>query len=185
MTIIDNIHNLYISHGNAHYGENVSQLEHALQTAQLAIDDAYDNAFVAACFLHDIGHLHYAEGLATKNIDGEHEEIGANWLAKYFNKDVTEPIRLHVAAKRYICATNPHYFESLSLASKHSLKLQGGPFNEEEIHSFTENPYFEKAVQLRLYDDQGKNTGLDVIELHQIKEILQSVIEAQRNSVLA
>ena len=173
MQILEDIKNVYLTQGSTRYGENVTQLEHALQTAQLAIEDNYDDEFVAACFLHDIGHLHYAEGLAQKNIDGEHEELGANYLSTAFSKNVTEPIRLHVAAKRYLCATKPEYHDTLSKASKHSLKLQGGPFVSEEVEEFEKNPLFEKAVKLRIYDDRGKIFDLEVISFEDILTLLE------------
>ncbi len=175
MQILEDIKNVYLAQGSTRYGENVTQLEHALQTAQLAIEDGYDDEFVAACFLHDIGHLHYAEGLAQKNIDGEHEELGANYLSSAFSENVTEPIRLHVAAKRYLCATEPEYHDTLSNASKHSLKLQGGAFTAQEVQECEKNSLFEKAVKLRIYDDRGKIIDLKVISFDEILVLLKRI----------
>ena len=177
MQIVQDIKSLYLTQGSTRYGENVTQLEHALQTAQLAINDGYNTEFIMACFLHDIGHLQYAEGLAKKNIDGEHEELDANYLSEFFSARVTEPIRLHVAAKRYLCATRPDYHASLSKASQHSLKLQGGAFNEQAVYEFEQRPLFREAIQLRLYDDQGKITGLNFIEFDEILKQLECLVK--------
>jgi phosphonate degradation associated HDIG domain protein len=176
MNALNTIEELFVSKGSTRYGENVTQLEHALQTAQLAIADNYDDEFVVACFLHDFGHLLYAEGLAARGIDGEHEEVGANWLADYFPTSVTEPIRLHVAAKQYLCAIDDSYYDTLSDASKHSLKLQGGVYNQTQAKEFETRSGYEKAVQLRKYDDCGKIIGLETPSLQEMLSVTGGVI---------
>ena len=180
MNTLNTIKELFESKGATRYGENVTQLEHALQTAQLAIDDDYSDEFVIACFLHDFGHLLYAEGLAARGIDGEHEEVGANWLAEYFPTTVTEPIRLHVAAKRYLCAIDDSYYDTLSKASKHSLKLQDGIYNTEEVKEFETKPEYQKAVQLRKYDDCSKVVGLKTPSLEDMLSIADKVLSSNQ-----
>jgi gamma-butyrobetaine dioxygenase len=149
---------LYRARGHERYGERVTQLDHALQCASLAAADGAPDGLVAAALLHDYGHLiddrgHMAE---RDGLDGAHEAAGAAALAAWFGPAVTQPIALHVAAKRYLCATEPSYFEALSPASKLSLELQGGPFAPAEATAFAALPYAEDAVRLRRWDDWGK-----------------------------
>lgn len=175
MNIIAEITHLLGEHGATRYGENVSQLEHALQTAQLAADDKQSDTLIAACLLHDIGHLHYAEGLASRGIDGEHEHIGADWLRPYFSEAVTEPIRWHVAAKRYLCNKEDGYWDTLSLASKRSLQLQGGPYTDEEASEFENKAFYQDAVQLRRYDDFGKIEDMQTQPLNSYLKLLEEL----------
>lgn len=135
MTIVDEIMDLFSRRGAAAYhGEAVSQTEHALQAAELAEREGAADNLVAAALLHDVGHLldGQDEDLADRGLDGRHEEAGCSWLAAYFGPNVTEPIRLHVAAKRYLCAVDPGYLAGLSPSSSLSLSLQGGPMEAEE-----------------------------------------------------
>jgi len=129
-----------------------------LQTAYLAEQDNENWELIAASLLHDIGYLidKLPENIADKSIDGRHENGGAEFLAPHFTPKVVEPVRLHVAAKRYLCAIEPDYVNTLTPASVKSLELQGGPFNEREIKKFESLPHFEDAVQLRRYDERGK-----------------------------
>ena len=130
MKNIDEIIDLFQQRGDvAYHGEAVSQTEHALQAAALAERHRAPATLVVAALLHDIGHLldGQDEDLAVNGIDGQHEAAGHAWLSKYFGPDVTEPIRLHVAAKRYLCGKNEAYLQGLSPASQLSLELQGGP----------------------------------------------------------
>src|SRR5262245_23088735 len=119
---------------NAYFGENVTQTEHALQTAQLAATSGALDELIVAALLHDVGHLlrGLSEDAATQGIDDAHEDCGAAWLERHFGVAVSAPVRLHVAAKRYLCATDPTYWEGLSAASQLSLRLQGGPFSRED-----------------------------------------------------
>ena len=122
------------------------------------------NALVVAALLHDIGHLvtKEAEDAADHGIDTRHEVLGQAWLARYFGPEVTEAIRLHVPAKRYLCATDAAYLGQLSPASVQSLGLQGGPFDKAEIGQFEANPHFRDAIALRRWDDLAKVPGMDV-----------------------
>jgi [1-hydroxy-2-(trimethylamino)ethyl]phosphonate dioxygenase len=165
MDIINAIAELFEREGRAAYfGEAVSESEHALQAADLAARDGANDALVVAALLHDVGHLLHGlgENVAERGLDGRHEEVGHDWLARWFGPAVAEPVRLHVAAKRYLCATDPAYLDQLSPASLRSLELQGGPFSPSEIVTFERNPHHEAAVRLRHWDDAAKVAGLNV-----------------------
>lgn len=141
----------------------VNQQQHALQAAWLAERNGDPDALVAAALLHDIGHLVHdlGEDPAAEGVDDKHEERGHAWLVPHFGPAVTEPIRLHVAAKRYLCAREADYFARLSPDSVTSLKLQGGPMSEAEAAAFEASPHAEAAVRLRRYDEQAKVKGLE------------------------
>lgn len=165
MQIVERILDLFATRGAAAYhGEAVSQEEHALQSADLAASEGAPDALVVAALLHDVGHLldGQDEDLAHRGVDGRHEEAGCAWLGRYFGPEVTEPIRLHVAAKRYLCAVEPSYRDGLSPASELSLQLQGGPMDADEVAAFEANPHFQDAVRLRHWDDAAKVPGLAV-----------------------
>jgi len=178
MNVVDEILELFATKGHAAYvGEPVSQLEHALQAAYHAEQAGGDDALVSAALLHDIGHLVHKlpEDAADHGIDTRHEHLGGAWLARYFGPEVTEPIRLHVPAKRYLCATDPQYVSTLSPASVQSLGLQGGPFTSEEVRRFEAHPHFRAAVELRRYDDLAKVPNLDVPPLEHYRQRLDRV----------
>ncbi|MDF3837197.1 HD domain-containing protein [Cupriavidus basilensis] len=158
MTILRRIEILFSGHGTAFYGgEAITQTEHALQCAQLAEQAGDPESLVVASLLHDLGHLVMAEDSST---DMRHQEVGADLLAVGFGPDVTEPVRLHVAAKRYLCATDPAYHATLSPASQHSLVLQGGPCDAAQAEAFIARAHGPAAVRLRRYDDLAKVVGL-------------------------
>ncbi len=141
------------------YGnECISQLEHAKQCAMHAESHGADAAMITAALLHDLGHLvdkRFQKGQENA-IDRHHEAIGAAYLTRYFSECVTEPIRMHVMAKQYLCATEDGYFENLSPASVRSLELQGGVFSREQAVAFIRTPYAEDAVNLRRWDELAK-----------------------------
>lgn len=146
--------------GSEQYGrEAVTQLQHALQCATWAEAARQPPALVAACLLHDVGHLLHdlGEDAAERGLDDRHEYRAIPFLSQHFPPAVTEPIRLHVNAKRYLCATQEDYWDDLSPASKLSLKLQGGIFSEAEALSFIAQPHAKDAVQLRIWDDLAKD----------------------------
>ena len=118
------------------------------------------------------------EDLATRGIDGHHEEAGSAWLARHFGPEVIEPIRLHVAAKRYLCAVDPAYLAGLSPASRLSLSVQGGPMDAEERAAFEANPYHRDALRLRHWDDTAKVPGLDVPGLGHYRDRLEAAAQA-------
>jgi phosphonate degradation associated HDIG domain protein len=157
-------------HGKQQYGmEAVSQLEHALQCAHLAESAVESDELVIACLLHDLGHLIQAEKLSAKEIDVSkddlHQYTALPFLRSVFSPEVIEPIRLHVEAKRYLCQSETAYFDSLSQASVHSLKLQGGVFSGEQAQVFLAQPHAREAVRLRRYDDLAKEPGRAVPSL--------------------
>jgi len=147
---IEQIVRLLQEKGHSLYGgEEVTQLEHALQCATLAYNDAASPAMVTAALLHDIGHLlhHLPDNAPDDGIDDVHEVLADRFLKQYFGEDVCAPVRLHVAAKRYLCATNPVYLGMLSPTSQQSLALQGGPMTIQEAKAFLLDPYFEAAIK--------------------------------------
>ncbi len=165
MDQVEEILRLFQTRGrDAYLGEPVSQAEHALQSAHLAVLEGAPDSLVVAALLHDVGHLLHDLGddAADRGIDDRHERSGAAWLAKTFGPEVAEPARLHVDAKRYLCAVEPSYLEGLSPGSKLSLALQGGPMTPEEVEHFESNPHHLDAVRLRRWDDQAKIPGLKV-----------------------
>ena len=163
--------------GEAYFGEPVSQLEHALQTAWFAQQAAGRPTLVAAALLHDIGHLLHdlPEDVADRGVDVRHEEAGYDWLLARFGPGVAEPVRYHVTAKRYLCAVDPGYFARLSPASLQSLALQGGPLTEGQTREFESLPWFSEALQLRHWDDAAKQPGLAVPALEAYRGLLDKL----------
>lgn len=156
---LEDIEHLYATHGALNYGEDVTQIEHALQSAALAETDGGEPSLIIAALLHDIGHLFEKEEEVFTR-DHRHEVAGSRALAGLFSEAVCQPIALHVAAKRYLCFTEPQYFQALSVASRRSLALQGGSFNAAEAASFERQSYWCEAVALRRFDDMGKREDL-------------------------
>jgi gamma-butyrobetaine dioxygenase len=177
--IVDQIMDLFARRGAAAYhGEAVSQAEHALQAAELAEREGAPDRLVVAALLHDLGHLldGQDEDLAQRGVDGRHEAAGCAWLAGHCSQEVTEPIRLHVDAKRYLCAIDPSYLDGLSPASRLSLLLQGGPMTTAECAQFESNPSHGDAVRLRHWDDAAKVPGLEVPGLDHYRDRLLRVV---------
>jgi gamma-butyrobetaine dioxygenase len=165
MNVVEVITRLFETGGSAAYfGEPVCQAEHALQSAQLAEAEGAPDSLVVAALLHDVGHLLHGlpETIADRGIDGHHEAGGSAWLARNFGPAVTDPVRLHVAAKRYLCAVNAGYRDRLSPASLQSLALQGGPLDAAGVRAFEAEPFHAEAVRLRHWDDRAKVPGLPV-----------------------
>lgn len=171
--------------GQENYEEDVSQYQHALQTAFLAKKSDADAALQTAALLHDIGHMLAEDEEGTINPtlkDDFHEDRGARFLSQFFPKAVTEPIRLHVEAKRYMCSTNETYFEGLSDASKKSFHLQGGKMSAEEIESFEKKPFYQAGITLRKWDDQAKLVGLKIPEIEGYEGVVErSLLEDGRS----
>lgn len=161
---VDHILDLYATRGDDHYGEDVSQREHAEQCAYHARINGADDALIIAALLHDIGHLlhKFGDDAADRGIDTRHERIGAGWLARSLPPSVTEPIALHVRAKRYLATTQPSYVGGLSEASLQSFVLQGGIMDPDEVAAFLADPSHQAAMQLRSYDELGKVIGADM-----------------------
>ena len=167
--------------GGAYFGEAVTEATHMLQTAAaLASARPGDDAAIAAGLLHDIGHLLHdlGEDVAERGIDSRHEQVGADWLAQWFGPQVVEPVRLHVDAKRWLCATDARYAERLSPASVRSLALQGGPMTAAEATVFAARPHAATAILLRRCDDQGKDPALACPGLSHYRPILVAALSA-------
>jgi len=159
-------------------GEPVTVGEHMLQVAALAVQDEAPPELVAAALLHDYGHLVHdlPEDSAEHGVDTRHEELGFAFLERWFPAEVTQPIRLHVAAKRYLVAVDPAYRERLSSASLLSLELQGGPMSPDEVAAFQAGPHAEAACRLRRWDDAGKEPDLVVAPLESYRGLLESLL---------
>ena len=182
MTPIDTLFD-FLRAGQKHYGESaVTQLEHAIQCATLAEHEGAGAPLVAASLLHDLGHLVNPEdrALTARGDDGEHELIAADYLARWFRDDVTLPIRLHVAAKRYLTATEPGYAATLSRSSELSLKAQGGPFTADEAQEFAAAPGAEAAIRLRRWDERAKVQGAPTPALDHFRACLEQSLAPQR-----
>jgi phosphonate degradation associated HDIG domain protein len=185
---IDRVLDLYRTWGLDHYDEEISQLDHALQTAALARHAGASDELVVASLLHDVGHLldleRSADGEAhprqaprrqPDDADLAHEATGARYLAPLFPPSVTAPIALHVRAKRYRCAVDRAYADGLSAGSTRSLVQQGGPMTPDEAAAFERLPGFGDAVALRGWDDGGKVDGLEVPPLDDYRALLERV----------
>ena len=176
---IRSIFKILSTKGKAQYGtEAVSQLEHALQCATLAETSNATSELITASLLHDFGHLvhNLGEDAAENGIDDRHEYRALGYLKTIFSDAVTEPIRMHVNAKRYLCAVNTDYWNSLSHASKTSLELQGGIFSEAEATEFINQPYANDAVKLRIWDDLAKVAGLVTLQLNYFLPAVEKLI---------
>ncbi len=160
--------------GMAYLGEQVTMIQHQLQAAALARGNG--DAMVAAALLHDIGHMLGRDGDATQAFvddrDAHHDSTGAQWLARWFGPDVTEPVRLHVAAKRYLVATEPGYAAKLSAASVHTLRLQGGPMSIPEVEEFEALEFSPEAVTVRRFDEAAKDPNHDAPGFDTYRDLL-------------
>jgi len=183
MTVSDDVLALFNAHGAAaYYGESVSTLEHMLQAAYFAEQEDAPEHLVVAALLHDIGHLleNVPDDIADWHVDAHHEEVGGRWLARRFGPDVSDPVRLHVPAKRYLCATDRNYFGKLSPASVLTLKLQGGPMSATEIAAFEREPHWRDAVRVRHWDDAGKIAGLRTRGLDAYRALIEATASTAR-----
>ena len=176
MSATDELVSIYSRRGAAaYYGEAVTMSEHSLQTAYFAQAAAAPDALIVAALLHDIGHLidSVPHDIAEWSNDARHEVSGSRWLAKRFGPAVCEPVRLHVPAKRYLCATDSGYFARLSSASVRTLELQGGPMSAAEIAAFEAQPYHREALLLRHWDDQGKIAGMQTPDFNHYRVLIE------------
>jgi len=183
MDVMNQIRGAFSRRGNEGYGEGVSQLEHAVQCAAFAQRDGASPALVAAAYLHDIGHLLHdlPQDIADSGVDTQHESTGSAWLSQYFGPELTEPVRMHVAAKRYLAATEAGYHDRLSDASKLSLKLQGGPMSPEQVRAFEAEPFFADAIRLRRWDEEGKIVGYRGPSAEHFESIVRSCAGKSRD----
>jgi len=185
-TIVAFLADIFARRGAEEYlGEPVTMAEHMLQGAALAEAEGAGDALVAAALLHDIGHFTSEFGAyhPSDTEDRHHDEAGAAVLAPFFPPVVTECVRLHVAAKRFLCATDPAYFAKLSPASVHSLSLQGGPMLLAEVAAFRRHPFHAEAVRVRLWDDQGKVAGRKTPDFAHYVPLLERVVRRRFEEV--
>ena len=178
MSTVDEILALFQQRGAQVYGENVSTSEHCLQAAYFAQRAAAPPALIAAALLHDVGHLieDVPSDIADWVADAHHEEVGGRWLAQRFPPEVSEPVRLHVPAKRYLLATDAGYIAKLSPASIFTLKLQGGPMAAHEVAKFEAERFYKDAVRVRQWDDQGKVAGLKTPGLGDYRTLIEALV---------
>ena len=176
--VVDTIVDIFRRNGAEEYlGEPVTMAEHMLQTAYFTAEAGGDDDAVIAALIHDIGHFTSELGSFAMNdvMDRMHEDAGAMLLEGVFPQIVVDCVKYHVAAKRYLCAVDAAYHSGLSDASKHSLKLQGGPMDDAECKAFEAIPDFEKIILVRRCDDQGKVRGMDVPPLEDYLPMLYQV----------
>jgi len=175
MHIVDEIINKYQNNNSLYIGEKVTMTEHMIQTAMLAEENKSPTSLICACLLHDYGHfiIEDPDQLVSKSVDGKHEDIGFNFLKNYFKPEVVEPIKLHVQAKRYLCREKS-YWNTLSEASKVSLKLQGGIMNDSEARKFISFKFHDEAILLRKYDDEGKLPNAKMKKIDEYRDLINS-----------
>lgn len=169
--------------GEEYLGEPVTMAQHMLQGAALAERANMPERIIVAALLHDIGHFTSEFGTyhPDDTHDRHHEEAGAEVLEEFFPTVVTDCVRYHVAAKRYLCATKPEYFKRLSTASVHSLNLQGGPMDAHEVAKFERNPNLEEIIQVRYLDDAGKHADMQTPDFLHYAPMVQRVVDAHCN----
>jgi len=175
MQIIEKIISNFTNNKSLYIGEKVTMSEHMIQTAMLAEKAKCNDELICSCLLHDYGHfiLENPDELVKLEVDGEHENIGYEYLKSFFKKKIVEPIKYHVLAKRYL-AKDKKYFNLLSEASKTSLRLQGGVLNEEECNKFETQEYFKSSILLRKFDEVAKRTDLKMKSIQEYKKLLTS-----------
>jgi phosphonate degradation associated HDIG domain protein len=179
-TIVPFIADIFLRRGSESYlGEAVTMSEHMLQGAFLAEQSGAADELVAAALLHDIGHYtnEFGDDYIDRGVDNMHDEAGARVLEGFFPPVVVACVRLHVAAKRYLCATDPSYFDKLSAASLATLKLQGGPMSPAEVTEFRSDRFHAEAVRVRLWDEAGKVKGMVTPPFDYYAPLLQRVID--------
>lgn len=185
-TIVAFIGDIFARRGAESYlGEQVSMSQHMLQAAQLAEEAGASETVVVAALLHDIGHYttEFPDDALAQGTDNLHEEAGARVLGPFFPALVTDCIKHHVAAKRYLCATDPAYFARLSEASVHTLGLQGGPMNATEISVFGAEPNLEAILQVRIWDDQGKDPDVTTPDFDHYAPMISRVVAAHQKEL--
>ena len=175
MQILDKIISNFKNNKTLYIGEKITISEHMIQSAMLAEKAQLNDDLICSCLLHDYGHfiIENPDRLVKNNKDGEHESIGYEYLKNFFKKEIVEPIKYHVLAKRYL-ARDKKYFNFLSDASKTSLRLQGGALNDKESKEFEKKNYFKNSVLVRKFDEAAKKTGVKIKLIDDYKSLLNS-----------
>ena len=175
MHIIDKIISNFINNKSLYIGEKITISEHMIQSAMLAEKSKSNDDLICSCLLHDYGHfiIDDPDELVKNDKDGYHESIGYEYLKSFFKKEIVEPIKYHVLAKRYL-ARNKKYYNLLSDASKISLKLQGGILNKKESNEFEKMPFFKNTIKLRKFDELAKKTNIKIKSINDYKNLLSS-----------
>ena len=178
MDIIEKIISNFKNNKSLYIGENVTISEHMIQSAMMAEKSKSKDYLVCSCLLHDYGHfiLDDPDELVTKKQDGKHEDIGYEYLKKFFKREIVEPIKHHVVAKRYL-ARNKKYYNKLSNASVVSLELQGGLLSRKEAESFEKEEFFKEAIKLRKFDEAAKKVGVKIKDIIQYKDLLKASLK--------
>lgn len=180
--IVEFLADVFDRRGNeAYLGEPVTMAEHMLQGASLAAEMGADEFTIVGALLHDVGHFSGEFGIFSMSDtkDRHHEVAGAKLIEAFFPVEVVDCVRHHVAAKRYLCAVEPVYFDALSEASVHSLQLQGGPMTPEEVRVFAQTPNLERIVQVRRCDDAGKVRGTRIPGFDHYVSLLRETIHSR------
>ncbi len=175
MQIIDKIISNFRNNKSLYIGEKLTMSDHMIQSAMLAEKAQSKDDLICSCLLHDYGHfiIEDPDELVKNNKDGDHENIGYEYLKNFFKEEIVMPIKYHVLAKRYL-ARNKKYYNHLSHASKVSLKLQGGILNKKESNNFEKIPFFKNAIKLRKFDELAKKTNIKIKSIYDYKELLIS-----------
>ncbi len=178
MDIIEKIISNFKNNKTLYIGENVTISEHMIQAAMIAEKSKSKDFLICSCLLHDYGHfiLDDPDELVRKNKDGKHEDIGYEYLKKFFKREIVEPIKHHVMAKRYL-ARDKKYYNKLSNASIVSLELQGGLLNEKEAKLFEKEEFFKEAIKVRKFDESAKKVGLKIKDIIQYKDLLKASLK--------
>ncbi|WP_289069542.1 HD domain-containing protein [uncultured Aliiroseovarius sp.] len=179
-TIVDFIGGIFDRRGEEEYlGEPVTMAEHMLQGATIAEQNGQSEEIIVGALLHDIGHFTSEFGTyhPDDTEDRHHEDAGAEVLEQFFPSVITDCVRFHVAAKRYLCATKPEYFKRLSPASVHSLELQGGPMNADEVAAFEENPNLKEIIAVRYLDEAGKRDDMQTPDFWHFAPMVQRMVD--------
>ncbi len=176
--IVETIFELFRRRGGRLYGEGVTLLQHSLQTATEAKAAHAAPEYVAAALLHDIGYLvaDFPDDVVEAGIETEHEKLGSAWLSRHFGPEITDPVRLHVAAKRHLVRADPGYGERLSAASRRTLETQGGPMSAAEAARFLADAGAPAALALRAWDDAAKVPGRETEDLEYFRPYLEAAI---------
>lgn len=165
--------------GEEYLGEPVTMAEHMLQGATIAEQNGQPEIIIVSALLHDVGHFTSEFGMFSMDDteDRFHEDAGAEILQNFFPTLVTDCVRYHVAAKRYLCATRPTYFDRLSEASVHSLNLQGGPMNDTEVEEFERNPNLKEIIAVRFLDEAGKHADMQTPSFSHFAPMVQRIVD--------